>query len=330
MNNNDQSASLVFSVAFPTYNRADLLSDILDDLSKQTFPTENYEVLIIDNNSSDNTAEITQKYCAEHANFHYIFEEKQGIGYGRSRAYQEAQGKYLAYTDDDCRIPADWLATAQSIIEQYNPVIFGGPYQAYYIDRPKWAKDDYWSSLDAIGHRACWLPDRQYLSAGNMFVKKSILVELQGFNPAFGSHGKKKYYGEETEFQIRVCQTYPDLKFYYDPALCVSHLVNPQKLNFRTTLHYVFRLGRAGTHINKVSGDRENLTTLRKFKRFLRISSYATYIIIIPWMMSFGTLLRNRSRFPYWQNYWYEAIKPKVQALGGLYERLSVFLRFTG
>ncbi|MFC1960135.1 glycosyltransferase [Chloroflexota bacterium] len=323
--NNAQPPTPIFSVAICTYNRADLLPGILDDLTKQNTPIETYEVLIIDNNSSDQSATIAQQYCAEHANSRYIFEAKQGLSHARNRAWQEAQGVYLAYTDDDCRIPTDWLATAQIITEQYNPVIFGGPYQAFYIDRPIWVKDSYWSSLGRV-ESAGWLPNNRYLSGGNLFIKKSILIELQGFTPELGVYGKKKYFGEETDFEIRVRKTYPDLKFYYDPALCVGHLVDPQKLNIRIRLHHVFRHGRSNAHLTRTHNSLENLPIMHKLKMLLLLSFHAIRtIIVILWMMSIGTLLRNRHQSPYWQNYWHEKIGDQVTTLGTIYEKTSYF-----
>ncbi|MBO0349485.1 hormogonium polysaccharide biosynthesis glycosyltransferase HpsE [Phormidium pseudopriestleyi FRX01] len=107
---------LDLTVAIPTYNGATRLIQVLEALRQQV-QTENiaWEIIIIDNNSSDQTAQIVKDYQAtwtQNYPLNYYFEGQQGLAFARERAIQEAKGQWIAFLDDD-NIPAsDWIATA--------------------------------------------------------------------------------------------------------------------------------------------------------------------------------------------------------------------------
>ena len=140
--------SVIISVIICTYNRAYLLSQCLDSLSNQTLEKHFFEVLIINNNSTDNTQEIAEFISKKEPNFRVILETSQGLSHARNRGWNEAQGLYVGYLDDDCKVPPEWLQTAQSCITTQTPDIFGGPYYACYnSQKPKWFKDEYGSHV---------------------------------------------------------------------------------------------------------------------------------------------------------------------------------------
>ncbi|MCT7970473.1 hormogonium polysaccharide biosynthesis glycosyltransferase HpsE [Laspinema olomoucense] len=104
------------TVAIPTYNGAPRLPKVLEALRHQINPEKlAWEIIIIDNNSSDETAQVIKDYqsnWAEDFPLEYYFEGQQGLAFARERAIQEAQGTYVAFLDDD-NIPApDWIAAA--------------------------------------------------------------------------------------------------------------------------------------------------------------------------------------------------------------------------
>ena len=110
--------SPIASIVICTYNRSDLLRLCIDSIADMPTPSEQYEVIVVDNNSKDETAQvcsaIPQKYPNMH--FRYILEQKQGVGFTRTRGAMEAAGAIIAYIDDDCLADRNWLA---SIIEFY-------------------------------------------------------------------------------------------------------------------------------------------------------------------------------------------------------------------
>ncbi len=107
---------LDFTVAIPTYNGAQGLSGLLEKLRSQT-RVEGlcWEVVVVDNNSNDRTAEVVQQYQQNWITgvpLRYCFEPEQGLAFARQRAITEAKGKFVGFLDDDNRPAPEWLAAA--------------------------------------------------------------------------------------------------------------------------------------------------------------------------------------------------------------------------
>ncbi|MFH1754161.1 MAG: glycosyltransferase family A protein, partial [Candidatus Latescibacterota bacterium] len=96
------------SVIVCTYNRSPLLVSCLDSLVNQTLPVTNFEIVLVNNNSTDDTQAIAERYAGGHGNIRVINELKQGLSHARNRGWQEAKGKYVAYIDDDAKTLSDW------------------------------------------------------------------------------------------------------------------------------------------------------------------------------------------------------------------------------
>ncbi len=112
-----------FTIAIPTYNGATRLPELLTRLQNQIHTENiNWEIIIVDNNSNDDTAKIIQNYQANWPYsfpLKYIFEPKQGAGYARKRAVQEARGKYIGFLDDDNYPESTWIKNAYEFGEKY-------------------------------------------------------------------------------------------------------------------------------------------------------------------------------------------------------------------
>lgn len=97
--------SLIFSVIIPTYNGGDLLRACLKSVAKLNFPKQDFEVIVVDNNSTDNTKAIIAEFP-----FKYVLENKTQSSYAaRNAGVAVARGEILAFTDSDCEVHPDWL-----------------------------------------------------------------------------------------------------------------------------------------------------------------------------------------------------------------------------
>jgi len=103
MNRSEEDALAPFvSILVPTYNRADMLDQTLDSLLNQNYPKDKFELIVIDNNSSDHTREIVTRWRSRsHVDVKYILEERQGVHYARNIGAHYARGDILYFTDDD-------------------------------------------------------------------------------------------------------------------------------------------------------------------------------------------------------------------------------------
>ena len=115
---------LDFTVAIPTYNGANRLPMVLDKLKAQTGTEKiSWEIVVIDNNSSDDTAKVVKEYQASwNSGFplKYFLEAEQGAAFARQRGVREAQGELIGFLDDDNLPDSDWVAKAY-IFGKENP-----------------------------------------------------------------------------------------------------------------------------------------------------------------------------------------------------------------
>ncbi|WGV27764.1 hormogonium polysaccharide biosynthesis glycosyltransferase HpsE [Halotia branconii] len=115
--------NLDFTVAIPTYNGASRLPELLERLRNQ-LNTENFswEIIVVDNNSIDNTAKLVQSYQENWQcpyPLKYCFEVKQGAAYARKKAVEVALGKLIGFLDDDNYPVSNWVAAAYAFAQKY-------------------------------------------------------------------------------------------------------------------------------------------------------------------------------------------------------------------
>jgi glycosyltransferase involved in cell wall biosynthesis len=123
--------TIAFTIAIPTYNGASRLPQLLDCLRSQirteAFP---WEIIVIDNNSQDQTAEVIRQYQAHWPAaypLHYYFEPQQGLAFARQRAIDEANGTWVGFLDDDNLPAPDWVSEAYLFAESHSQAgAFGG------------------------------------------------------------------------------------------------------------------------------------------------------------------------------------------------------------
>ncbi|WP_159790700.1 hormogonium polysaccharide biosynthesis glycosyltransferase HpsE [Sodalinema gerasimenkoae] len=112
-----------FTVAIRTYNGEARIGEILERLKAQAQTDEiEWEIVVVDNNSSDQTAAIIQSYqehWPSHSQLHYFFEPQQGASYARARCIKEAHSELIGFLDDDNYPAEDWVFEAHQFSESY-------------------------------------------------------------------------------------------------------------------------------------------------------------------------------------------------------------------
>jgi len=312
MSLDDGETRVDLSIVICTYNRAALLAQALETLVVQHGILPSYEILVIDNNSSDDTSGVTEQYAAR-GPVRRVLETKQGLSHARNRGWQEARGRYVAYVDDDCKMPHEWLSIAGEVAARVAPAVYGGPYYACYeSDKPRWYKNEYGSHVQ--GDAARGLGPNEYLDGGNIVFRRDLLAAINGFHPELGMNGEALGYGEETAILRQIRSRWPDETIYYEPRLYVHHLVRPEKMRLRWALRHAFVDGQFCYRIFK---PRSVLQMDRRQLRRQAASAAWSFVRDVA-----GGLVRaDRERYPYFQNYLYEQAFRHVQRLGILYER---------
>jgi glucosyl-dolichyl phosphate glucuronosyltransferase len=294
----------LFSIVICTYNRAELARQAIASVLAQDFSKSQYELLILDNNSSDHTPAMAQEFCQAYPNVRYFLEDKVGLSHARNRGWQEAGGEYVAYIDDDCKVPPTWLRAASKVIGQVHPAAFGGPFYPFYNSpKPAWFKDEYGSHVQGQEMRP--LKDREYLDGMNMFIRADALEQSGGFNPNFGMKGKKIAYGEETDLIYRLREHAE--KIYYVPEVFVYHLVRAEKMSLWTNLVMSFS---GGYYYAKVAQPSNAGSVLKSFFHLIKV------VLKITKSLSWDLLRRDRHLYPLFQNFLYEVSFQLVTDLG--------------
>ena len=127
----------VISVVVCTYNREKFIHNCLESLKNQSLSKQYFEVLVIDNNSSDRSAQIVKDFISLNPElpFHYYFEGQQGLSFARNRGIQESRGNWITYIDDDAEADVDFLKNLMAATEKYvDAVGFGGKIIPDYVD----------------------------------------------------------------------------------------------------------------------------------------------------------------------------------------------------
>jgi glycosyltransferase involved in cell wall biosynthesis len=304
---------IILSIVICTHNREHLAHDAVASVLEQDFPHDLYELLIVDNASTDHTRGMAQKLCEAHSNVRYIFESNLGLSHARNRGWLEASGEYVGYLDDDAKASAQWLSIAYTIATNIRPDAFGGPYYAFYnVPKPKWYKDEYGSHVQDVISRP--LHEGEYLVGGNMFIHREALRALDGFNSVLGMQGKRIGYGEETYFFNRLRMIKQTAVLYYDPSMFIYHLVRPEKLTLRGTPTRFFLSGFYHTKLVGFKGQRKGL----KFLLLVMRTIFSIFSISITLFKSctWDLLKRNRNAYPFYQNYLYETTMTYCSHLG--------------
>lgn len=229
------------SVIVCTYNRVDLLAHVLQSLAEQTVSPEKYEIIVVDNKSTDSTGKYMEKFSHSHRNVCYIYEPQQGLSHARNRGWQEAEGEYAAYIDDDARAQNDWIEKIEAFTaRQPDAAAFGGPYSWLSLKPlPSWFNPSYasWS----LGTEERPVKRGEWLKGTNMIFKRSLLQDLNGFDTKLGMTGQSLSYGEEVSLQVKIMNK--GFSIFYVPDIRVEHLVADYKLKMSWFIKSIFYRG---------------------------------------------------------------------------------------
>lgn len=216
-----------------THNRDTYLGAAIDSLLVQKL-TANFEIVVVDNGSTDRTREVVEARC-QNSNLKYIFEPTIGLSVARNTGAKIASGKIIAYLDDDAVASPQWLQSLY-IAYQNNPklAIAGGKVTLIWpsdIQPPKWLSVGLAANLGAydLGEEILYIQQPGLTPRGlNYSIRRSFLEEIGGFDPQLGRVGKNLLSNEElqmTEFALQ-----HGWQVAYLPTALVAHNVAPERL----------------------------------------------------------------------------------------------------
>ena len=215
-----------------THNRERYLKRCIESLLVQSLDSDLYEILVVDNGSTDQTREICDSF-QHHPNFSYVFEPEIGLSSARNAGWRHARGSYVGYLDDDATAAKYWFENALSSFENVDPAPdwVGGPIDLEWeVESPAWITPEHWVTLGYIdwGSEARFLTEpAERLGGGNSFYPRSLLEDMQGFDTRLGRKKNLLLSGEETQFQHRLKARNGLL--YYHPEVRIYHSVAEER-----------------------------------------------------------------------------------------------------
>jgi glucosyl-dolichyl phosphate glucuronosyltransferase len=216
-----------------TYQNPQMLCECLQSLAVQSLNQDDFEILVIDNNSQDSTPDIVKEFSQQYSNIRYIFEPQQGLSYARNRGIQEAAGDIVAFTDDDAIVDVHWL---EELIKPYGLSediwgVGGKTLPQWRTERPDWIKDNMLVSLSIRDYgdtaRIIEWPDR--LIGVNFSFRKNIFPFTGNFDVRLGRKKDILFDQEDIDIQKKIHTLGKNL--YYAPGAVVWHIITENRTN---------------------------------------------------------------------------------------------------
>ncbi|MEZ8130719.1 glycosyltransferase [Enterovibrio norvegicus] len=220
------------SICYCSYNRrrhiVSSLLNTLDIVSKEKEGMD-VEVIVVDNNSSDNTYEELEKISG---GFNLFFEPTPGLSHARNKCIREAEYNYVAFIDDDAYLHCGWLKALIELINKDKPKVIGGRILPRFEgEKPIWLSEKYYElySILDMGREVFPFPKRKGPVGANMVLDTSFLGDNIYFNTALGRVGSSLLSGEEVEYIRRYKEKGAEL--IYCGKMTVDHVIPSSRLD---------------------------------------------------------------------------------------------------
>ncbi|WP_407884669.1 glycosyltransferase family 2 protein [Scytonema sp. NUACC26] len=256
-----------------THNREKYLGAAIDSLLAQEFAGD-FEVIVVDNGSSDRSREITEQRTYD-PRLKYIFEPVLGLSVARNTGARVATGEILAYLDDDAEASSHWLQALYSAYKDNpNLAIAGGKVTLLWpqgMQSPSWLSTGLAANLGAydLGNSLVYIKDPGLTPRGlNYSIRRSFLEDIGGFDTNLGRVGKNLLSQEElhtTELALE-----RGMQVAYLPEALVAHNVAPERLQRSWFLNRGWWQGISDCYRENLIGKPGIGQLLRGSERFLR------------------------------------------------------------
>ncbi len=230
------------TVIICTWNRSQLLETTLDSLAHQIVsPEHDFEVIVVDNNSEDNTKAVVEKFSNKLANknIQYRFEPIQGKQFALNNGISAANGEIIAFTDDDIILPSDWIKKIIQTFTNEHIDLCGGKTEVNWPDKspPVWFDDSMSAVVGAInlGPNRISPPPLGYAPAGANLISRKSLFERVGL------FSTEHYRHMDQEFGERCAKK--GVKIAYEPEIVVFAPIDSKCLTKKYFRRWAFKSG---------------------------------------------------------------------------------------
>ena len=268
--------NLKISIIIPTLNRADYLKLTLKSLIQQIFLSTQFEIIIVDGGSTDNTKNICDKLIKKNLDYliRYVYEPEPGLLAGRHRGVLETKGEILTFIDDDIEASPDWLYFIYEAFKDPSIHLVGGKnLPKYKVNPPSWLK--YLWGTTPYGGKMCThlslldLGDNtiiihpNYIFGLNFSIRKKTFFEVGGFHPDSYPKMLQRFQGDgETGLTMKLFEK--GYKAIYHPSVIIFHIIPANRM---TIEYFEKRMYFSGVG-NSYSNIRRNYNKISNIHKF--------------------------------------------------------------
>jgi len=237
-----------------SYNRCQILAKALESAARSVLPESvTWEVLVVDNNSSDQTRAVTEDFCHRYpGRFRYLFEPNPGKSHALNSGVRASRGEILAFMDDDVTVEPTWLRNLTGALSDGRWAGAGGrTLLAEAYSPPRWLALNGAYSLGGVLAAAFDLgPESLELDVApygaNVAFRRTMFEKYGGFRTDLGPSPDREIPrpNEDTEFGRRLMKAGEHLR--YEPSAIVYHPVPKERVQKEYFLAWWFDFGRAG------------------------------------------------------------------------------------
>lgn len=238
------------SLIIATYNRAESLLRTMQSVVLQSAPSECWECVVVNNNSTDNTEELFASFVADYPslNLKMVSELKQGLSNARNCGIAASEGEYIVIIDDDETVDADFIENYITFFDSFPAALAagGGVKACYEQGRPRWMSH-YTEQMIAnpldLDVVVTLFPKHRVPAGGNMAFRREAFDRVGVFNPRLGRNGKSLIGGEENDLFARLRRE--GVELFFVPGVAIYHHIAPSKLTDDYFDRLSFNVGRS-------------------------------------------------------------------------------------
>lgn len=236
------------TLAICTHNHLPALKETLAGLHDLYSPHGRWELLIVDNASSDGTGPWLAQggWQRKDIDCRVVYESQLGVAHARNRALNDAEGEYVVFLDDDETPEPDWLVRVEQVIDARQPAAIGGRIRAQLPEtRPKWLRDELLGFLGELDYGPVGRvldESSTPIFTGNAAFHRQTVLGAGGFDCDLGRRGNIQSGGEDTELYRRLIKL--GKVVYWAPQAIIYHRIEPWKLRRTYFLQLHYRQGK--------------------------------------------------------------------------------------
>lgn len=266
MINTAERSATEISVVICTYNRAEVLADTLASYYSMVHSkASKFELLVVDNNSTDETQSVVERYRLVHPGIRYVFESRPGLSHARNCGINSSSGAIVAFVDDDVYFDSMWLVELEKVFNCHpEAACMGGKsIPQFAASRPDWVTDEllafYGSTNSGNEEKPMLYPE--YPFGLNMAFKRDVFDKIGQFEPKLGRKKKNLLSNEENDIFWRVNKA--GLNVIYTPYAILFHRIPEERASKQWMLSRYFWQGVSDVCFEQTKEPRNKFALLR-------------------------------------------------------------------